>query len=285
MADTMISFNDNSLADTFLTENELRKRCPLAFRTEPTNPNLSDKYVHTTTIDVVNDMARLGWYPVEAKQCRPRKNSSEIRSFHMLSFQNPDVKILKDGEVDCYPRIILINSHDGFSSFKFMVGLFRLICSNGLVVADEQFANMSIRHINYTFDELRTLVTTAIKAVPEHVKLMNDMKNTVLSDTQKEQIAIDAMKIRKGLELTGQIDITKESIMEILEPIRKEDNGDDLWTIFNVIQEKMIKGQFMYSGDETKKARKQRAITSAKKDIDINVKLFSMANSYVNYAA
>ena len=50
------------------------------------------------------------------------------------------------------PQIILTNSHDGFNSFKFMLGIFRLVCSNGLVVCDNQMVNMTIRHINYTFD-------------------------------------------------------------------------------------------------------------------------------------
>jgi len=136
MADTMVNFKDNALATEFLTEEDIRKTCPFAFMTNPSNPGVSDKYVQATTMDVVHDMAKLGWYPVVAKQCRNKKGSKGIRSFHMLAFQNPTVKVLNNSnnKVEAYPRIILTNSHDGFNSFKFMVGLFRLVCSNGLIV-------------------------------------------------------------------------------------------------------------------------------------------------------
>ena len=277
---TMISFTNNALENSFLTENDLRISCPLAFMTEPTNPEVSEKYVQATTIDVVRDMEKLGWYPVQAKQCRPKRGSKGIRSFHMIAFQNPDVKITRNGEVECYPRIILTNSHDGFNSFKFMLGLFRLVCSNGLVVADEEFANLSIRHINYTFEELRETVRIAMESVPEKVKVMNDMKNTVLSDEQMEEMAIGAMKIRKGLDSEDNLQVDKESIKDILTPVRKEDEGNDLWSVFNVLQEKMIKGQFYFSNGKNK-ARKQRGITSIKKDLDINTKLFGLANNYL----
>ena len=172
MADTMLSFMDNGLSNEFLTEEQIRETCPYAFMTNPTNPGVSDRYVQATTIDVVHDMAKLGWYPVVAKQCRNKKGSKGIRSFHMISFQNPDVKISDGkGNIEAYPRIILTNSHDGFSSFKFMCGLYRLVCSNGLVVADEEFANMSIRHINYNFEELRKMVVTTMENLPEQISI------------------------------------------------------------------------------------------------------------------
>jgi hypothetical protein len=276
----MISFSNNNLESNFLNENDLRTLCPLAFRTEPTNPDVSERYVQATTIDVVRDMEKLGWYPVQAKQCREKKNSKGIRSFHMIAFQNPNVKITRNGEVECFPRIILTNSHDGFNSFKFMLGLFRLVCSNGLVVAVEEFANLSIRHINYTFEELRETVRIAMESVPEKVKVMNDMKNTILTQEQKEEMAMGAMKIRKGLDITDHLSMTEETVQDLLEPVRNEDKGDDLWSVFNVLQEKMIKGQFYFSNGN-KKARKQRGITSIKKDIDINTKLFNLANNYL----
>jgi len=63
---TMISFNGNTLSDVFLTENDLRVRAPYIFAEEPTNPNVSDKYIQATTIDVIRDMEKLGWRPVDA---------------------------------------------------------------------------------------------------------------------------------------------------------------------------------------------------------------------------
>jgi hypothetical protein len=257
--------------------------------TEPTNPNVSDKYIQANTATVIEDLGKLGWYPTDAKQCRPKKGSSGIRSFHMISFQNPNVKICKpvtdaDGNtseiVDSYPRIILTNSHDGFNSFKFMVGLFRLICSNGLVLCSDQFANLSIRHMNYDFETLRVMVNDIVENVPHVVCTMNQMKNTFLNENDMKELATSVVKIRKELDENQQFDIDEDTIMDILNPVRDEDTGNDLWTIFNVCQEKMIKGGFQASG-KNNKMRKQRSITSIKKDIDYNQQLWNLAMNYL----
>lgn len=282
---TMLSFNNDNLATSFLSNDDIRRVCPMALHTMPTNPDVSDKYVHANTMTVVEDLAKLGWYPVQAKQCRNKKNSSGIRSFHMIAFQNPDVKITKtldNGEkiVDTYPRIILTNSHDGFNSFKFMVGLFRLICSNGLVVCNNQMVDMSIRHINYDFEELRKIVASAIEQVPDIVNTMNDMRNVMLTDEQKTALATEVVKIRKGVEDDENYVVDAEVVEDILTPVRNEDKGNDLWTIFNICQEKMIKGGFGFRG-ATNKLRKQRGITSIKKDMDFNQRLWQTASQYL----
>jgi hypothetical protein len=281
----MLSFNNDNLATSFLSNDDIRRVCPMALHTMPTNPDVSDKYVHANTMTVVEDLAKLGWFPVQAKQCRNKKNSSGIRSFHMIAFQNPDVKITKtldNGEkiVDTYPRIILTNSHDGFNSFKFMVGLFRLICSNGLVVCNNQMVDMSIRHINYDFEELRKIVASAIEQVPNIVNTMNDMRNVMLTDEQKTALATEVVKIRKGVEDDENYVVDAEVVEDILTPVRNEDKGNDLWTIFNICQEKMIKGGFGFRG-ATNKLRKQRGITSIKKDMDFNQRLWQNASQYL----
>lgn len=285
MADTMLSFADNSLATSFLSNDDIRRMCPLAFKETPTNPGVSGRYTQANTATVIDDLAKLGWYPVQAKQAREKKGSSGIRSFHMIAFQNPDIKIhktLESGEkvVDTYPRIILTNSHDGFNSFKFMVGLFRLVCSNGLVVCSDQMVNMSIRHINYDFEELRRVVATAIEQVPGIVKTMNDMRNITLTDEQKINLATEVVKIRKGIEDDQQFALDAETVESVLEPVREEDKANDLWTVFNICQEKLIKGGFSAVG-KNNKTRKQRGITSIKKDMDFNQRLWGVASRYL----
>ena len=289
MADTMLSFSDNNLSTNFLSMDDLRKACPAAFKTTPTNPGVSERYVHANTATVIEDLAKLGWYPVQAKQCRPKKGSKGIRSFHMIALQNPDVKICKPvtditGEtteiVDSYPRIILTNSHDGFNSFKFMVGLFRLVCSNGLILCSDEMVNMSIRHINYSFEALRTVVSSAIEQIPYIVNTMNTMKNTKLSEVEKKELATAVVKIRKDVEDDERFSIDEATVMDILMPVREEDKGDDLWTVFNVCQEKMIKGGFQ-STSKNDKVRKQRKITSIKKDVEYNQRLWEIATKFM----
>ena len=156
----------------------------------------------------------------------------------MIAFQNPDLKIKgKDGD-DSFPRIIMTNSHDGMQAFKFSVGIFRLVCSNGLVVADEQFSDFKIKHKGYTFGELRKVVKSAVADLPNKVQIMNDMKNRILTQEEKNKLALDAMLIRAGItpdsKEAKEFDYDEETNEDILEPKRKEDKGDDLWKEFNL---------------------------------------------------
>ena len=220
MADTMLSFKNDSLV-SFMSKEEMHQKAPYIFSKERTNPKVSQRYVFASTETIIDDFAKLGWGVVDCKQQRATKRGAGIRSYHMVVLQNPKIFITEENDgasrVECYPRIILTNSHDGFNSFKFMVGMFRLVCSNGLVIATEKFADISIRHINYTFEKLRGVVAKAIEAVTAHVELMNEMKEIHLTKEQKEDFAISAIKIRKNDE---NIKVSEEDVEEILKPFK-----------------------------------------------------------------
>jgi len=72
----------------------------------------------------------------------------------------------------------------------------------------------------------------------------------------------------------------KIDVMQLLQPVRNEDKGKDLWSIFNVVQEKVIEGDFEYRA--AGKARKARKIKNFKQDIKVNSKLFKLALDYVS---
>ena len=285
MADVMMGFT-GSLRPA-LTEEEIMKRCPLAYRTTPTNRKVSDKYVLANTSTVIADMAKLGWQVVDAKQRKAQKRETSGRfSFHMVAFMNPEVRITKEvnGQetVDCYPQIILTNSHDGLNCFRFMVGLFRCVCSNGLIIATDQMVDLKIRHIYYNFEQLREVVTQAIEAVGAKVERMTKAASVELDNKQKQEFARKALCIRKNVSL-DELNVDQETINDILTPLRKEDEGNSLWNIFNVLQEKVIKGGYYENkvGADDKKARKIRKVTSFVKDLDINQRLWKTMEEYI----
>ena len=270
--------------DTYLSKEQIREQAPLVFADAPTNPDVSNKYLFVNTETIIDDLDKLGWKPVSVAQ-RKARGKSTIFSKHMVSFQNPDIKIAgKDGETEAYPRIILTNSHDGMQAFKFSVGIYRLVCSNGLVVADEEFSDFKIKHKGYTFGELRGVVNQAVEDLPNRVEVMNQMQSTILTPEQKSKLALDAMLIRAGIkpgtDKASEFNYDEETITDILEPKRSEDEGDDLWKVFNVIQEKITQGDF-HAALTGAKVRKVRKIKSFEKDLEVNKKLFKLATALV----
>ena len=275
MKDVMLSFGKG--LDGYLTKDQIRNSSPLVFADAPTNPDVSNKYLFVNTETIIDDLEKLGWLPVQAAQRKSRKEGGTIFSKHMVAFQNPNIKITSADGDDAYPRILLTNSHDGMQSFKFSVGIFRLVCSNGLVVADEQFSDFKIKHKGYTFGELRNVVKQAVEDLPNKVQVMNDMKNRILTEDEKRKMALDAMLIRAGVK---ELQYDEETITDILDPKRDADKGDDLWRVFNVIQEKITQGDF-HAALTGAKVRKVRKIKSFEKDMKVNKELFKLATALV----
>ena len=268
---------------SYLSKEQLQDMVPVAFAKEPTNPKVSKKYLHVNTETIIDDLATLGWKPVSAAM-RKSRGKDTIFSKHMISFQNPDIMIKgKEGD-DAFPRIIMTNSHDGFNAFQFKVGIFRLVCSNGLVIADEEFSDFKIRHKGYTFDELRNVVNQAVKDLPNKVEVLNKMKAKELTQDEMNKLALDAMLIRAGIKPGSKeakkFEYDEETIEDILEPTRDEDKGNDLWRVFNVVQEKITQGGFS-AALVGAKVRKVRKIKSFEKDLKINQDLFKLATALV----
>jgi len=281
MSDLMSSFNKG--LDTYLSKDQIRELAPLVFAEAPTNPDVSNKYLFVNTETIIDDLDKLGWKPVTVAQ-RKSRGSNTIFSKHMVSFQNPEIKITSKNGDDAFPRIILTNSHDGMQAFKFSVGIYRLVCSNGLVVADEEFSDFKIKHKGYTFAELRNVVTQAVEDLPNRVEVMNKMQDKILTQDEKNKLALDAMLVRAGIEpgsdKAKKFNYDEETIIDILDPKRKEDEGDDLWKVFNVIQEKITQGDF-HAALTGAKVRKVRKIASFEKDIKVNKELFKLATALI----
>lgn len=278
----MMRFSGN--LQKFLTEDEIRQRCPLVFATSPTNDKVSEKYTVANTYTVIQDMEKLGWKVVRAAQRKATKKSSGRFSYHMVALQNPDIKITKQvdgGEeiVECFPQIILTNSHDGLSCFQFRVGLYRCICSNGLVISDAELSEFKIRHIYYSFENLRAVVGRILEALPSKVERMSQMSNVLLSEDQKLDFAKKALSIRKGVK-EEELQMDKETYKDLLTPVRKEDEGSSLWNVYNVLQEKIVKGGYT-TAEEGKKARKVRKVTSFIKELDFSRRIDEVAQSYL----
>jgi len=269
----------NTGLDSYLTKDQVRALAPVAFATEPTSNKVSDKYLHVNTETIIDDLAKLGWLPVTASQRKARtSDKATIFSKHMVSFQNPDLMIKGKNGDDAFPRIILTNSHDGFNSFQFRVGIYRFVCSNGLVVADEEFSAFRIRHKGYTFAELQEVVVQAVKDLPNKVEVLNKMQMRELTLEEQRQLAIDAMQLR-----TNRIDAVwdEETIQDVLTPTRDADKGSDLWSVFNVIQEKITQGGYSAALNGAK-VRKVRKIKSFEKDLKVNQDLFKLAVALIN---
>ena len=260
----------------FLSDEQIKEQAPSVFTQKPSK-EVSKHYTHIPTTKVINDMRTLGWDVVDAKQVAARTSSTRGVQKHLVVFRNPDVVINGNDGDTVFPQILLTNSHDGKNSFTFTAGLFRMVCENGLVISETQFEDVKMRHMGYSFEELQVQIREMVEKLPLTVESMNKMKSI---DLEQEK-AVDFAKKALGTRFTkDELKRIKIDVVELLNPVRDEDLGNDLWSIFNVVQEKIIEGDFEYSIGS--KVRKARQIKNFKQDQKINKELFDLALEYVS---
>tara|TARA_R110002074_G_scaffold6603_1_gene29733 strand:+ start:2962 stop:3762 length:801 start_codon:yes stop_codon:yes gene_type:complete len=254
----------------FITKEEILEMAPSVFTSKADSKTTSKHYVHIPTEKVIDDMHTLGWDVVDVKEVKARKNVGYQK--HMVVFGNDSLVVNgQDGDT-VMPRVLMTNSHDGKNSFQFQAGLYRFVCSNGLVVADAEFASMKIRHMGYDISELSTIINDIVEKMPLTVECMNKLKAKKLSQEEKEKFALEAIGLRFNTE--GK----NFEIQEFLEPTRKEDSDDSMWSVYNLVQEKLIHGLFDYGVGA--KSRKARKIKNFQQDIKVNQDLYNLALSY-----
>ena len=134
-----------------------------------------------------------------------------------------------------------------------------------------------MRHMGYTFEDLQINIREMVARLPLTVESMNTMKQIELGEEQALEFAKKALETRfDELQMTR----IKVDLKDLLAPTRREDKGSDLWSVFNVVQEKLLGGGFDYiSGTKSRKARR---VKNFKQDQKINKDLFSLALEYAN---
>lgn len=259
---------------TFMTDEQMQKAAPSIF-TEAPSSEVSKHYTHIPTTKVINDMRTLGWDVVDVKEVKARTKKTRGFQKHLVVFRNPDVVINGADNDTVFPQILLTNSHDGKNAFTFTAGLFRMVCENGLVISTTQFEDVKMRHMGYTFEELQDQIRAMVERLPLTVESMNKMKEIEIGEKAALDFAKRALETRFKKDEIKRIQVDYK---ELLIPVRDEDKGNDVWSVFNVIQEKIIEGGFEYRAGG--KVRKAREIKNFKQDQKINKELFELALEY-----
>lgn len=252
---------------------QMRKMTPAVFATKPSK-KVSEDYQFISTSDIITAFGKAGLVPVEARQYQ-RKNAVAVpHSRHMLKFRPAgNIKTLtKVGDV--VPQVIVVNSHDRSASFRMFAGLYRLVCSNGMVTATDFSASVNVRHFGASVEQR---VEQALKVVgsfgKEVAPLIDMMMKAKLNERQQLAFARLALEVKAGYQNPRAMVIDAETL---LAPRRTEDKGNDVWSIFNRVQENIIKGG-IEAHDEDNRVRLTRPILSLTTDLNVNQGLWQAA--------
>ena len=145
--------------------------------------------------------------------------------------QHPDFAVQnKQGKNEAFTSITLSNSSNGAQPLQMSLGMYRQVCSNGMVTFDQHAESQNIKHTEINYRDLDRLVASMNVRASKLLTDVNEMKHTGLSIEDMRKLAVEAASLR-------YTDLEDINIDDLFAVNRVEDESDDLWTVFNRIQE------------------------------------------------
>ena len=250
-----------------LTNEQLKAKAPSLFQDQPYH-EVSSKYHFIPTIEIIEQLRAENWYPVSVSQSGVRDLSKNGFQQHYVRFQhfsdliNPNANVVE---------LLLFNSHDRSMSFSISAGVYRYICSNGLIIADSVFDSYKIKHLGERENDVIDAVNKITQIKPKLLEKISKFESITLNQNEKESFLQSALPLRfeNHLEL--------DNPNELLKPLRAEDKNDDLYTVLNILQENFLSSKVSGYNKETNRRFTSKQITSISKDVEINKGLWDIA--------
>lgn len=244
-------------SDYPLSDDQILCAAPSVFA-ESAHESRSRRYTYIPTIEVVNGLRHEGFEPFMACQARTRIEGKETFTKHMLRFRH-------QGQIngETANEVILVNSHDGTSSYQMLAGCFRFVCHNGLICG-ETMEDFRVRHSG---NIVGNVIEGAFKVLDEFElvdRSKDTMKQIELRPEYQQAFAKAALELRYDPE-ESRPPIDPQQLNEAR---RFEDRGSDLWRTFNRVQENLTKG-----GLKGRNANGRKTTTREVKGVSENVRL------------
>jgi hypothetical protein len=255
-----------------LSDEQMFKVAPSIFANNA-HESRSSRYAHIPTVEVVNRLRENGFMPVKVVQSRVLASSDVTRkefTKHMIRFRHTDYANTQLSVGQVFPEVVMVNSHDGSSSYQLSAGLFRLVCANGMVCGQGELDNVRVKH---TGNVISDVIDGSYRILDDSKKALfvaEQWGQKLLTETQQAALAVGAHHVRFA-DADGTIN-TPIQPAQLLRARRSDDMKNDLWTTFNRIQENVIKGG-LHGIDRDPNGRPRRVSTREVKGIDGSVNL------------
>ena len=247
---------------------EIATRIPSVFA-EQKHASRSEKYSFIPTYQLLESMVKEGFLPMEVRQGGSKDEEKRGFTKHLIRFrQQGTVPVVGD----TFPEVVLVNSHDGTSSYQLMSGWFRLVCSNGMVVSENAGPSLKISHRGNVSDVIDASFTV-VSSFAEQAQSIEAMATLQLTGPEQELFAASAATLRFDEEQHVQP-------AQLLRLHRNEDRGNDLWRTFNRVQENIIDGgvktQHVNERGQTSR-RRSRSVNGIGENVKLNQALWQLA--------
>lgn len=259
----------------YLSLDQIRNAAPAAFA-PVASPEMSDRYAHVTTANLVTALLDDGWNVVQADQARNRKVSNREHGKHRIVLTHPELPEHAEGR----PQMYIGNAGNGESAVRLMGGFLRFACLNqnyaGIKVVGGVF-----NHVGSSLEDRIIAGARNLRANFDKVISAYDLWAQIeLSPERQIALARYGASLRWPDATIDEYDLRSIAFS----PRRTEDAGSTLWKTYNRVQEALVRGGFSArmtvadeAGNHTTVSRNVRKITGLSASERINTGLWDFA--------
>lgn len=256
----------------------IRQHVPAVFATEKASDR-TDRYGFVNTVELINALADIGYVPTQAMQQNARGDEARraIRmghTRHLLRFAQRASLGQYEGLI---PEIVMKNDSMGGGSYVLMIGMFRIVCQNGLITMTRG-QETRVRHTIYSVREIVQATLNLAQQSLLAADRMHQMESIQLQPAERIQLAQQAIGLRYPNADTQPDYLTAEAV---LEPRRRADRivEGSLAGTYNIVQENIERGQTVYPRRWSERSHKTRGINAIEGRVSFNQNLYTFAET------
>jgi hypothetical protein len=239
-------------------DNDLNKAIAFANTLDNNNirnvQRIKQKEFYIPTLDIVTKLQDEGW---QLNGVAEQRGKNRKISNNYVQLQHPDFAIKNNkGKDEAYTSITISNSCNGSQPLQMSLGAYRMVCANGLIMFDEFAEHEKIKHVEVNYRDLDRFVISMNSKANKLLTEVNEMKQKGLSIEDMRKLAREAASLRYD-------NLDEINIDSLFAANRVEDESNDLWTVFNRIQENLT-----------------HDVSNMNEDIRLNQQLFSLVESF-----
>jgi hypothetical protein len=244
----------------------VRQQAPAVFAPSA-HEQMSSRYTFIPTERVLTGLMNAGFVPVDARQTRTRR-TSPLHARHVVRLRRQFETVQLR---DAVPEVVFLNSHDGTSAYQLRMGIFRVVCTNGLIVSRGAFPGYVVSHRGNVVDEVIARALQLSEQFSTLAGQVERMEARVLHKEEQIRFAEQALSLRFS-------DVAECGMQpsQLLTCRRVEDTGEDLWSTLNKVQENLLRGGLSRRSLSGRLVRTRR-ITAIRQEVRLNSALWDFA--------
>ncbi|MHB1310358.1 MAG: DUF932 domain-containing protein [Limisphaerales bacterium] len=257
-----------------LEEDTLRHRAPSIFASGPMQ-GVSPRYTFVPTLRILSGLRELNWVPVDVEEQSIRREARRGFQKHLIRFRRSEqMETLDEWNVE----LVLVNSHDAGCAYQLHAGIFRRLCSNGLVMSEDSFPALRFRHAGLEPEQVVQASLRLIECMPRVAGLVQQFRTRCLDAGESRDFAEQALRLRFPSPTEPPVEADT-----LLKARRAEDEGVDVWRTLNRVQENLTRGGVSdHHRDRRGRLRSVRALRGIDSKVTLNQDLWSLAERLVN---